>query len=139
MGYGTTDAEELANIEAKLDKVLQLGRSSQSGSKTLTNAYVAIYEDSDTAPWVFASGWIDLTNMAALDKVWIRLSSKGKSGGSYVVEDEASYTGVQPIDDKLIRITAFANVYGVKIESYQSAGAPPYLALDTEFLVAKRP
>lgn len=118
--------------------VLQLSRSNQSGSKTLTGAYVTEYEDSDTSPWIFMGAWIDLTNMAGGDTVYIRVSSKGKSGGAYVVEDENSYTGAQAADAKAVRIAALPNVYGVKIEAYQSAGAPPYLSLDMEFFVAKR-
>lgn len=123
---------------AAIAPILQLRRSSQSGSKTLTNAYVAEYEDSDASPWMFAGAWIDLTNMAAGDTVYIRVSTKGVSGGAYVVEDETSYTGVQPADAKAIRIGAVPNIYSVKIEAYQSAGAPPYLSLDMEFWPAKR-
>lgn len=118
--------------------LLMLGRSNQSESKTLTGAYATVFEDSDNLPWMFAGAWIDLTNMAGGDTVDIRVSAKGKSGGAYVVEDEISYTGVQPADAKAIRISAMQNVYGVKIEAYQSAGAPPYLSLDMEFFPAKR-
>lgn len=128
----------VADVEAKLDDLLKLTRSAQSGSKTLTNAYVAEFEDSEAYPWIFLSAWIDLTNMAAGDTVYIRVSTKGVSGGAYVVEDENSYSGVQPANAKAIRIGAFPNVYGVKIEAYQSAGAPPYLSLDMEFMVATR-
>jgi len=123
---------------AEMIKLLQLRRSAQSGSKTLTNAYVAEYEDSDTTPWLFMGVWIDLTNMAGGDTVWIRVSTKGVDGGAYVVEDETSYTGVQPAGAKAIRIGSLPNVYGVKIEAYQSAGAPAYLSLDMEFFTAKR-
>lgn len=118
--------------------VLQLNRSDQSGSKTLTGAYATVFEDSDAAPWIFCGAWIDLTNMAAGDTVNIRISAKGKSGGAYTVEDENSYTGAQPADAKAVRIGAIPNVYGVKIEAYQSAGASAYLSLDMEFFVAKR-
>lgn len=123
---------------AEMIKLLQLTRSAQSGSKTLTNAYVAEYEDSDTNPWIFVGAWIDLTNMAGGDTVYIKVSTKGVSGGAYVVEDENSYTGAQPASAKAVRIGAIPNVYGVKIEAYQSAGAPPYLSLDMEFFCAKR-
>lgn len=118
--------------------LLKLGRSAQSGSKTLTAAYVTEFEDSQTYPWLFAGAWIDLTNMAAGDTVYIRVSSKGKSGGAYVVEDEKSYSDAQPAGAKAVRIDAFPNVYGTLIEAYQSAGAPPFLALDMEFMTAKR-
>ncbi len=118
--------------------LLKLRHSTQSGSKTLTGAYATVFEDDANLPWMFAGAWIDLTNMAAGDTVYIRVSAKGKSGGAYVVEDENSYTGAQPADAKAIRISAIPNVYGVKIEAYQSAGAPPYLSLDMEFFTAKR-
>lgn len=118
--------------------VLQLRRSDQCGSKTLTGSYVAVYEDSDNLPWIFARARIDLTNLGVGDTIWIRLSTKGEDGGAYAVEDELSYTGVQPADSKAIEIDAIPNVYGVKIEMYQSAGDPPFLAIPCEFLVAKR-
>ena len=118
--------------------VLQLKRSGQSGSKTLTDAYAAAFEDSNSIPWIFAGASIDLTSMEADDTVHIRVSIMAKSGGAYLVEDESPYTGVQPADAKAIRIGAFPNIYGVKIEAYQSAGAPPYLSLDMDFFVAKR-
>lgn len=118
--------------------LLILRRSDQSESKTLTGAYATVFEDSDTIPWMFAGAWIDLTAMGAGDTVYIRVSAKGRAGGAYIVEDENSYTGVQPADAKAIRISAMPNVYGVKIEAYQSAGAPPYLSLDMEFFTAKR-
>ena len=118
--------------------LLMLRRSDQSGSKTLTGAYATVFEDSHNIPWMLAGAWIDLTNMGAGDTVYIRVSAKGRAGGAYVVEDENPYTGVQPADAKAIRISAIPNVYGVKIEAYQSAGAPPYLSLDMEFSTAKR-
>ena len=118
--------------------VLQLKRSDQSGNKTLTDAYAAVFEDSNNFPWIFAGASIDLTSMEADDTVYIRVSTKAKSGGTYVVEDETSYTGAQPASAKAVRISAFPNIYGVKIEAYQSAGAPPYLSLDMEFSVATR-
>jgi hypothetical protein len=118
--------------------MLKLKRSSQSGSVTLTGSYATIYQDSNTSPWLFAGATIDLTNMAAGDTVWVRISSIIKSGGNFIVKQEDSYSGVQPSGQKSIDIGPFANVYGVLIEAYQSAGAPPYLALDCEFMVAKR-
>jgi len=130
---------EVADIEARLDKMLVLARSAQSGSKTLTGAYVAEYEDSNAAPWMFMGAWIDLTNVAGGDTIWIRVSTIGVDGGAYVVEDETSYTGVQPASAKAIRIDGFPNVYGVKIEAFQSAGGAPFLSLDMEFYCAKRP
>ena len=44
------------------------------------------------------------------DTVDIRISSKGVDGGAYVVEDENSYTGVQPAGAKAIRIGPLPNV-----------------------------
>lgn len=118
-------------------QVLELRRSDQSGSKTLTGAYATMFEDSSTVPWMFTGAWIDLTNMQAGDTIWIRISAIGVDGGAYVVEDEQDYTGVQPADAKARRIGAVANVYGVLVEAFQSAGAPPFLSLDMEFMVAK--
>ena len=127
-----------ANISALSALLLKLARSAQSGSKTLTGAYATIYSDSDANPWIFSSAWIDLTNMDAGDTVWIRISTKGKLGGAWVVEDELSFSDAQPAAEKAIRIKPFPNVYGVLIEAYQSAGAPAFLALDCEFFVAKK-
>jgi len=118
--------------------LLALRRSAQSGNKTLAGAYATIFEESAAAPWLFSNSWIDFTNMQAGDTVWIKVSAKGMSGGAYVVEAENSFRGVQPAWGKAIRLDALPNVYGVRVEAYQSTGAPPFLSIDTEFMLAKR-
>jgi len=117
-----------------LEELLKLKRSDQSGSKTLTGAYTPAYADSDTYPWIFAGGWIDLSTLGAGDTVYIRVRNKGKSGGSFITRSENSYTGPQAA----LEIRAFPNVYGVEISAYQSGGVPPYESLDMEFFTAKR-
>lgn len=117
-----------------LEEMLKLRRSDQSGSKTLTGAYAAVYTDNGAYPWIFAGGWIDLSALGAGDTVYIRVRSKGKSGGSLIIRSENPYTGPQAA----LEIRAFPNVYGVEISAYQSAGAPPYESLDMEFFTAKR-
>jgi len=121
-----------------IDQLLKLQRSTQSGIKTMTAAYATEFDDTDANPWMFMGSWIDLTNMQALDVVNIRLSAVGMDGGAYIVEDILTYTGVQPVGAKAVRIGAIPNVYGVRIEASQTAGFPPFLSLDMEFMVAKR-
>lgn len=135
MGFGISIAGDL---KSKLETLLELERSAQSGEKTLTGAYAVMYEDSDAAAWIFAGAWVDLTNMAVGDVVWFRISTQGTELGAFIIEDEQSFVGVQPADDKILRIGPFSNMYGVRIEAMQSAGAPPFLDLDMEFFTAKR-
>lgn len=115
---------------------LRFVESSQSGTKTLTAAYAEMFEDSDTKPWLFARGTIDLSNMASLDVVHVKVSVVLESGGSYLVYDEMTFKGVQPAAKKVVILPSIPNVYGVKIEAYQSAGT----LIDSEmvFYTAKR-
>jgi hypothetical protein len=115
---------------------LRLQESSQSGSKTMTGAYVIMYEDSNTNPWMFSKGSIDLSNMASLDVVHVKVSVKLESTGSYAVHELQTYTGVQPVGQKVVQLPVIPNLYGVKIEAYQSAGT--YRVIPMRFFVAKR-
>lgn len=117
--------------------ILRLQRSGQSESKTMTSSYATMYEDSDDNPWIFGGADIDLTNITASDAVTIRISVKNTSDGDYIVKDIKVFTGVQPDDAKQLRIGAFANTYGTKIEAYQNVGAT-YVELYMTFWLAKR-
>ena len=66
------------------------------------------------------SGWIDLSNMKAGDVVRIRIYTKVKEDGDYVLYDMATYTDEQfkPALHFLPRLTGYA--YKVTIE--QTAG-----------------
>lgn len=117
-----------------VEELLKLRRSDQSGPKTLTGDYTKLYEDGAPYPWIFAGGMIDLTGMGAGDKVYIMVTSKLSADGYYLLRSENSYSFPQ----NTVSIGAFANLYGMTVEAYQSAGAPPYVTVDTEFFTAKR-
>lgn len=116
---------------------LALQRSTQSGSKAMTAGYTAVYSESNTQPWIFSAGYIDLTNMlAAADSVDIRVRQVITPGGAYVTTDEKNYLGVQPTGHKLIHIDSIMNIYGVEISMRQTAGV--LRTFDCEFFHAKR-
>ena len=115
---------------------LRLQESSQSGEKTMTGVYVTMFEDYDKNPWVFTRGSVDLSNMASLDVILIKISVKTEEDGSYAVYDLITMKGEQPDDQKLIQLHVIPNVYGVKVEAYQSAGTNRVVAM--KFFVAKR-
>lgn len=133
---GKKEKVGLKDIEAKLDKLLILERSTQSGSKVMTAAYVTEYEQSDDAPYIFCGAKIDLTNMQAGDIIDIRIRTKLEEGGAYIVQDEKSFNGVQPASKKTIRIGAQPDIYGLEIAMRQTVGVLRVILC--EFFEAKR-
>ena len=110
-------------ILPEIGQLLKLRRSSQSGDKVMTNTYAAVYEQEAEAAYIFAGAKIDLTSMEAGDTINIRVRTRVKEGGNYVVHDEKPFVGVQPASKKVIRITATPDNYGLEIAMRQTAGA----------------
>lgn len=132
---GKKEKISVVEILTKLDQLLKLRRSTQSGDKVMTADYAAVYEEKAEGAYVFAGAKIDLTNMQAGDAIDIRVRTRLKDGGSYVALDETSYAGVQPDGKKAIRITAMLDNYGLEIAMRQTAG--PLRVIPCEFFDAK--
>jgi len=127
---------EKLNVQALLDLLLKLERSTQSGWKLMTGSYVSVYEESHTVAYIFAGGKIDLSPMEAADVLDVRVRTKLEGGGSYKTMWEKSYSGVQPDDRKVIRLSAVPDNYGLEVSMRQTAGTLKYILC--EFFDAKR-
>lgn len=102
--------------------ILRLKRSLQSGVKTMTAAYVAVYTNSSSYAYLFAGAEIDLTNMIAGDVIDVRVRKRIVSGGAFIPHDTKTYTGAQPTVRKAVKINPIIDVYGVEIGMRQTAG-----------------
>ena len=127
---------EKLNVQAVLDLLLKLKRSVQSGWKLMTGAYTPVYEESDSVAYMFAGGKIDLSPMIAGDTIDVRVRTKLEGGDSYKTTWQSSYSGVQPDDRKVIRLSAMPDNYGLEVSMRQTAG--PIKHILCEFFDAKR-
>ena len=118
--------------------ILRLKRSSQSGNKIMTAAWQTVYSQSQAYAWVFGSGRINLSGMAAGDHIDIRVSSRQVAGGAYVVEDLMDYDDAQPTNKQKVTIGSFIDTFGVIIEMRQTAVAVALLTIYCEFSDATR-
>lgn len=123
-------------IAGSASPMLRIRRSTQSGSKTMTAAYVAVYTESSTQPFIFGGAVIDLSTMIAGDIINIRVRKRLASGAAWVIVDEVTYTGAQPTGHPSVYIQGLANFYGVEISMRQTAGA--LRTVTGEFSDAKR-
>ncbi len=123
-------------IASAVAPMLRIKRSTQSGAKTMTAAYVAVYSESSTQPWIFGGAVVDLSNMLAGDIVNVRIRKMLAAGGAWLNIDELTYQNVQPVTHPAIYIQGLANFFGIEISMRQTAGA--LLTIDTEFIDAKR-
>ncbi|MFC1940023.1 hypothetical protein ACFLXO_05000 [Chloroflexota bacterium] len=128
--------QEKLNVQTVLDLLLKLQRSPQSGWKLMTGDYASVYEESHAVAYIFAGSKIDLSPMEAGDVVDIRVRTKLEGGGSYKTMWEKSYSGVQPDDRKVIRLSAMPDNYGLEVSMRQTAGTLKYILC--EFFDAKR-
>ena len=103
--------QEKLNVQAVLDLLLKLQRSPQSGWKLMTGDYAPVYEESHAVAYIFAGGKIDLSPMEAGDVIDIRFRTKLEDGDSYKTTWKQSYSGVQPDDRKVIRLSAMPDNY----------------------------
>jgi len=127
--------QEKLNVQALLDLLLKLERSHQSGWKLMIGSYTPVYEESHTVAYIFAGGKIDLSPMEAGDVVDIRVRTKLEGGDSYKTTWEKSYSGVQPDDRKVIKLSAMPDNYGLEVSMRQTAGTLKYILC--EFFDAK--
>jgi len=86
--------------------------------------------------YIFCGGKIDLSPMEAGDVIDIRVRTKLESGDSYKTTWQQTYSGVQPDDRKVIRLSAMPDNYGLEISMRQTAGTLKYIL--GEFFDAKR-
>ena len=128
--------QEKLNVQAVLDLLLKLQRSPQSGWKLMTGDYAPVYEESQVVAYIFAGGKIDLSPMEAGDVIDIRVRTKLEDGDSYKTTWEQSYSGVQPDDRKVIRLSAMPDNYGLEVSMRQTAGTLKFIL--SEFFDAKR-
>jgi hypothetical protein len=140
-------------VRAVYDKVAQqkIGRSSQSGSTTMTGSEQILYEQSDTTAWKFEGGWIDLSGLADTRSITLRFYVKLKSGGTYrLAGPEVVLTGTAgaglyrcpqqlPVGGTTYKavIPEFHNTYGVKVTAQQSVAGAGYLTIDHEWYDSK--
>jgi hypothetical protein len=127
---------EKLNVQALLDLLLNLARSPQSGWKLMTASYTPVYEESHNVAYIFAGGKVDLSPMEAGDVVDVRVRTKLEGGGDYKTMWEKSYSGVQPDDRKVIKLSAMPDNYGLEVSMRQTAGTLKYILC--EFFDAKR-
>jgi len=132
---GKKEKISVVEILTKIDQLLKLRRSAQSGDKVMAADYAAVYEEKAEAAYIFAGAKIDLTAMQAGDTIDVRVRTKLKDGGSYVTLAEDSYTDAQPDSKKAIRITAMPDNFGVEIAMRQTAGS--LRVITCEFFDAK--
>jgi len=122
-----------------LPVTLALGRSAQSGSYTMAGVWQAVYSDSDTFPYIFYGGEIDLTNMAEGDLLRIRMRKRQTSGGAWRVMSQLPYIGLQPIGKKLVPVPALPDVYGFEVSMIQDLVAVAFISVTCDWFPAKRP
>jgi len=132
---GKKEKISVVEILTKLDQLLKLRRSTQSGDKVMTADYAPVYEEKAEGAYIFAGAKIDLSSMQAGDTIDVRVRTKLKDGGSYIALAEDSYSGVQPDSKKAIRIAAMPDNYGLEIAMRQTAG--PLRVVTCEFFDAK--
>ena len=70
------------------------------------------------------------------DVVDVRVRTKLEGGGDYKTMWEKSYSGVQPDDRKVIKLSAMPDNYGLEVSMRQTAGTLKYILC--EFFDAKR-
>jgi hypothetical protein len=110
-------AEYTAARAAKIDKVQDFAEEA-TGTLSATGAEDIIKEIADTVNKLHC--FADLTNMQAGDSVTVRQYMKIKSGGSYILYAEETYSGVQTLP--MLYIVTKPARYGIKITLEQTAG-----------------
>lgn len=128
--------QEKTNLQTVLDLLLKLQRSNQSGWKLMTADYAPVYEESHDVAYIFAGGKIDLSPMEAGDVIDVRVRTKLEDGDTYKTVWKQTYTGIQPDDRKVIRLSAMPDNYGLEVSMRQTAGTLKFIL--GEFFDAKR-
>ncbi len=115
--------ESLESLRDQLVAMPDVARYPASGTFTMTGGEDILFTQSDTVPFLFLGGNINLMNLAVGDTVVIKIYLKQVSGGVFrQVSDNVvnTYSGVQLPIIKMIE--GFWNTYGVQISCTQSAG-----------------
>ena len=131
-------ANTIQSVMDEFAAVLDLARSAQSGTLTLDGTEQTLYEETDTSPFEFGGGKVDLFNQAAGDTVILRQYVKIKAGGVYRLETDDTvntYAGVQTVPIK--RFDRQYNVYGIKITIEHTVVAAAF-DVDHEWFDLKR-
>jgi len=116
--------------------MLNLKRSTQSGSKGMSAVSTTVYSASSTQPYLFSGAHIDLSPMAGVDNIIITIQKQLSAGAGFVNHDQMTYTGPMPPAHPSIYIQSIPDVYGVQILMQQTAGV--LRTINCEFYDAKR-
>ena len=128
--------QEKLSIQVMVDLMLKLERSSQSGWKLMTGSYDPVYEESQTAAYLFCGGKIDLSLMEAGDVIDVRIRTKLDEADTYKTTWQQSYSDAQPEDGQVIRLPAMPDTFGLEVSMRQTAGTLKYILC--EFFDAKQ-
>jgi hypothetical protein len=115
---------------------LELRKSSQSSSYTMTTDWQQVYYEYSGISFLFGGANIDLTNMQAGDVTEVRVQYKLQSDGSAINEDVFTYNGVQPTNNKIAHVGVTSNLYGIYVHMRQTSGT--LRSFYCEFYDAKR-
>ncbi len=113
-------AGDLAAIKTQVDAVLDLERD--DGTVTVTDTETTIKEDA--SPGKVKEGVvvkIDMSAMQAGDTFVVREYYKVKSGGSYILADENTYSDAQSVPLKIVELSPYR--YGMKVTAQRTAGS----------------
>jgi hypothetical protein len=121
---------------SSMPPMLNLKKSDQSGVYTLTGAWQTIYTESCLQPYLFVGAEIDLSNMAALDVVDIRIRKRLTLAGAWINHDQVQYIGAMPAGHVAVHIGSLPDIYGIEISAIQSVGA--FRIITCEIFHAKR-
>ena len=102
--------------------MLRLRRSAQSASNAMAADWAVVYTESSVMAYIFAGAMYDLTTMALLDTIDVRVRKVIVSGGAWVVHDQTQYNDAQPVGHLAVNIGPIADVFGVEISMRQTAG-----------------
>ena len=116
---------------SSMPPMLRLQRSLQSGIKIMTAAWQVVYTESSIVAFLFSGAEIDLSVMAGVDAIDIRVRKRLTDGGAWVVHDQAPpYVGTQPVNHPTVHIAPLANTYGIEIAMRQTAGVLRSITVD---------
>jgi len=90
-----------------------------SGTLLADGTEQTLVEVLDVTPFTI-SGYVDLTKLAALETVVMRLYGKISKNGNYIKYAEDSYVGV--ISSPLLYVDTRPGMYGIKVTIHQLAG-----------------
>lgn len=119
-------------VASGMPPMLRLRRSTQSGTYGMAAAaaWVTLYTESSSVPYLFCGSIIDLSAMQAADTINIRVRKQLVPGGGWVNHGLTAYVGAPPVGHPAIYITPLPDVYGIEIAAQQTAGVLRTLVID---------